>query len=618
MTRKPHLLNKTSGNDRPTNVIFFDTETKQTALLDGKTKHTLKLGIAVYCKSNGADYLSRKSEIVIRQSSDLWRYVDEIVRPKTKTYLVAHNIVFDLTVLDAFSSLASNGWQLESFYSKAFTSIFRWRRGDQTLLGVDNSNFFQGKLEKWGEIVGYPKGIVDFDTVSDIELLDYCRGDVEIMIRLWQTWLSFLDLHKCGSFKLTTASTAFNTWRHRFMPSNVHIHANEIVLELERKAYKGGRVEALFQGELRDSEYYYLDVNNMYGYVLSNYEYPSSLYGVRHAPDIAFLKQKISNYACIADVLLTVDRNYFPLKRNSHTFYPLGTFRTALTTPELELALTNNWINTIYSVAWYAKRQLFSDYVTHFHTTRQNYITNGNKPYADICKMLINSLYGKFGQRGFKQIVIGETDNTTALRESIYDSDNDTYFYHIYLGGKAYKEWQEGEAWHSFPAIAAHVTAYARLYLSSLVFSVLPGHVFYMDTDSLIVDDIGLETLKPLLDSKELGKLKIEAKSPYLVINAPKDYEMESRRKTKGISEKAVQTSPGVYSQTQWVRLSGMLRAGDVSGYVTKQVEKRQKRIIYSGVVSPVGWVEPFLLAEAEKAIAFLPYLRQRQYLKPS
>ena len=596
MSRKEHTLKPTKGNDRPRNVIFFDTETYEEFISDTKTKHRLKLGVAVYCRSRRGEYLLEQREVRISSGAEFWKDLDKRIPPKSKYYLVAHNILFDLTVLDVFTLLPALGWKMASFYSKGFTNIFRWKQADRTLIMMDNGNLFPGKLAKWGKLLGLDNGEVDFETVSDEELADYCRNDVEIMIRSWRAWLGFLDQHDCGAFKLTIGSTAFNTWRHRFLDHKVWIHSNELALTLEREAYKGGRVEALFQGNTNHSSYYYLDVNNMYGYVLEFFPYPKAIQGAQDHCSLEILRRRLERYAVIAKVKVKVTENLYAYRLNGHLCYPLGEFETTLTTPELKLAMDNGWIESVSAIVWYTQAQLFTEYVRYFYALRERYVSEDNPAYSEICKRLINHLYGKFGQHGFKQKVVGSCPIDKVFRETVYGDNSMDRYWNMYIGGVVYKEWQEGESYHSFPAIAAHVTAYARLYLDKLRRKVTPGHVFYMDTDSLIVDETGFQELYHLLHDTELGRLKVEQQSPWLTINAPKDYSMEGRKRIKGVSPKAVEVAPGVYDQTQWARLFGMMHAGDLSGYTTHKVRKVQKRQIHSGVLRSSGWIDPYHL----------------------
>ena len=594
--RKPHVLKASNSNDRPQNVIWFDTESKQHNVDDLTIKHTLRLGHAKHARFTKGTTKHTLSTLDFYDNDLYWNWVVSLLRPKTVTYITAHNIIFDLAVTNGFEQLSKHGFTLDSFYTKGVTSIFRWSKGNIKLTGIDNCNLFPGKLETWGEVFGYKKGKVDFATVKDPELMTYCRQDVEIMYRSWLSWLEFLDRHDCGKFCVTVGSTAFNTWLHRFMPAKVHIHTNPLAISLEREAYKGGRVECLFQGRKDQDHFYYLDVNNMYGYVLTRYLYPAGLWDAKPCDSLTMLLRKLEKYSVIAKVVVNTSKPYFPHKVNGCTAYPLGRFETTLTTPELMVAFQNGWLESVSFLAWYRQEALFSDYIKYFYDLRGKYRQQGQSGYATICKLFNNSLYGKFGQQGFEQTLIGQTDPGIFYTESVFDLDRREYYRHIALNGSIYQEKKTGESYNAFTAIAAHVTAYARLYLTRLYLSVPKGHVFYMDTDSLIVDETGKKHLEALMSETRLGSLKVELTSDFIEINAPKDYKMQGRTKIKGISQTATENLDGSYTQLQWERLGTMIKRGSTDGFMTHYVTKHNQRRITSGVVSASGWVDPFVL----------------------
>lgn len=607
MKRRAHLLKPTTGAERPTSVIFFDTETEQDKDKAGVITHTLKVGVAQHYRNLSGEALRYQSEIVFKRNPDLWEYVDRTVREKSTTYLVAHNIVFDLTVTHGFSSLAARGWKLDGFYSKGVVSLFRWSKGERRLLGVDNSNLFAGKLAKWGDIFKMPKLKVDFETVDDDDLIVYCRRDVEVMVTSWRSWLAFLDEHKLGNFKPTVGSTALSSWRARFMDAKVFIHDDPLALRLEREAYKGGRVECFYKGTIERGDFYYLDVNNMYGYVLSRYQYPAGIWGSHDTNDLSMLIRKLADYAVVARVGIDVTEPWFPISLNGRTCYPVGSFETTLTTPELMLCYQRGWLRSVSSMAWYRQAPLFSGYVQYFYHLRQTYNAQGNTGYAAICKLLVNSLYGKFGQTGLDQKVIGERPLDETWSQTVKDIDSGEIFRMYALGGRVFEERKSGESSNSAPAIAAHVTAYARLYLYRLIRSVDPHHVYYCDTDSLIVDHHGMRQLRAIMDEKRLGALKIELRSPWLEINAPKDYRMKGRARLKGVKPNAVHLIGGIYVQEQWERFAGKVRAGTLDGFKVRPLVKRQHRQITSGVLLPSGWIEPLHLEPGASAGVVLP-----------
>jgi len=117
-----------------------------------------------------------------------------------------------------------------------------------------------------------------------------------------------------------------------------------------------------------------------------------------------------------------------------------------------------------------------------------------------------------------------------------------------------------------------------------------------MDTDSLLVDEVGYNALSHLIQPGVMGKLKVEYQSDSIQIHAPKDYVMGEREVIKGIRLDRKELGKGVYEQARFSRLNAMLQAGNVSEFTIDQIIKHQRRKIYSGVVQPDGWVEPFLL----------------------
>lgn len=592
--RKQHKLKPTTGTYIPKRFIFFDCETDQVQI-DKDTRHQIfKLGYGVFTQRLENGELEIISDLEFRDPKTFWFWVNSLCYRKSSTYLVAFNIVFDLTVMKGFQFLPTLEWNMEAFYSKYKVSIFRWKKDNIRLIGLDCSNLFPGKLEDLGISLKVPKLQIDFENTTEDELLTYCKRDVNIMVHGFESWFKFLHDNKCGSFKPTVSSTAFNTWRHKHLTEIVHIHDDKLALELERESYKGGRTECLFQGRLENDNFYYLDINNMYGFILQNYEYPARLWSARLDGDPWRLAFKLKKYCCIARVVLEVSEPVFPFTYNDHACYPTGRLELTLTTPELKLAINKGWLREVKAVSWYRKERLFESYIKEFRALRKQYQASDSEIYEKIVKLLINGLYGKFGQKKISQEKIGNCDPNVFLREMVYDKERKEYFDQIWLGGTIFSEHSDGESYHSFPAIAAHVTAYARLYLNWFVNQVPKGCVFYMDTDSLIVNQRGFEALKFYVDPKKIGMLKVELKSNWLEINAPKDYSMEGRARSKGIKQSAQQIKPGVYSQWQWPSLAGIVRFNRGDPYSMKRVIKHKTGIIHSGIVQPSGWIDPF------------------------
>lgn len=590
------MLKPTRGNSRPTNIIVFDTETTQIQLGEKFKTHVLKLGVAKHCRKRKNNNLNVESSLNFTEPQELWSYVDSKCRSKTTTYIFAHNISYDLSVSKAFSNLEALEWHLEGYYAKALVGIFRWCKGDKKLVALSSTNLFPRKLEYWGEVLQFPKLQIDFDNTSNRDLLIYCERDVDIVIEMLRLWYQFLDKHDVGNFKVTTGSTAIEFFRHRFLKHDIYIHNHEKSIELERKAYHGGRVETLFLGYKDDDTYYYLDINNMYGYILGNRLFPTGHYGYLPKSNLEHLALKLDKFAVIAEVLLDTPENWFPYEINGRIIYPIGTFKTTLSTPELQLALKRNWIKDVYAITWFKQEQIFKEYIEYCYNLRMEYKQQNQLGYSEIMKLMINSLYGKFGQRGLQQYYIGENTDGISWSETVWDEVHKQYYTLRAIGSSVFREENEGDSYNTFVAIASHVTAYARMYLKFLMNKIPQGHIFYCDTDGFVVDTYGKALLSEYIQPTKIGMLKIEDTSDFIRINAPKDYDFNKRVKRKGIPKSSRQLSDNTYEVEQWANIASLINSGRLEAFYTTTIIKKLTRLNYCGYPDYQGYVHPWIV----------------------
>lgn len=615
--RPPHFLAPNKAKTFPTKVIAFDCETEATSVEGGKL-HTLKLGVACFWRRRGDDEKDTYEWLTFTQEREFWEWVESHCKGGYTVVLTSHNLGFDMLVLHAFTWLPFLGWNLRGYYSKGLTTICRFakcryyencgllpgkcpkdckkRKYNRRLRFVDNTNFFRGKLKDLGELVDLPKLEVDFEEVSHESLERYCIRDVAIVLALWEKWLDFLSIHDLGKWCWTLPSQALSSYRHRFMRYGILVHDCEDALSLERQAYHGGRTEVLRVGEFTGGPFYKLDVNSMYPYVMHRATYPIRLYKYSPRPNVPYLRRLLKKYLVIAECLVETEDAAFPQHLDGWTCYPTGIFRGVFTTPELTHLLERGRIHEVYRLAYYAHQPIFGQYVDFFYNLKARYTEEGNKVFRSICKGFLNFLYGKFGQRGMEDKIVGSCPLHWVRIEECYDTDKGEFFDQIYLAGAIIERRKKGESYNSFPAIAAHVTANARLYLYRLFCVAGRRNVFYVDTDSLIVNQTGYENLEPLVHPTRLGGLKVEGITDHLEIRAPKDYMFGPNSHIKGIRDKAIPLADGVYEQDKFPGLAGILRKGNYVDYVVERTVKTLTREIHSGRVTQEGFVLPFVL----------------------
>jgi hypothetical protein len=156
------------------------------------------------------------------------------------------------------------------------------------------------------------------------------------------------------------------------------------------------------------------------------------------------------------------------------------------------------------------------------------------------------------------------------------------------------KEGAEAEASNSFPAVAAHVTSYARMLLWGYIETAGIDNVFYMDTDSIFCNRQGLDNLTAAgsIDTDKLGSLKLE-KQGAMKISGVKDYIFNDVEKLKGIPKGAIRIDVSTFIVNQWVGYSKMMNDGQLEGYKNILIKKHLSRNYTKGYITDSGQVLP-------------------------
>jgi hypothetical protein len=558
--RRAHILRRNKANEFPRHFIFFDTETDEKNTDDLNEKElVLKFGCAAYCRADhkNIEWFNFKT------IEEFWEWVFLKIKSKKTFYLVAHNLPFDFRILKGFAETARRKFIQTKLIYEGTTNIFVFEGSmNRRLVFIDNMNFFKLPLKILGENIGLPKLEMD-----NAPLEKYCRRDVEIMVKAWDILKHFIVENNLGNFKPTIAGQAFNAYRHRFMNKQVYIHIEKEAIAAERLAYHGGRAECFKLGKLQ-GEFHMFDVNSMYPYQMSRWDYPVKLLGKTTSKIFDF-----ERYCYVSKVRVNTGKeNVFPLKLdNKKLVFPRGTFDTYLTTRELEYALKNSMVKKVYFSFVYRKANIFTEYVKFFYDIKQRYGKKGNGSFQYVAKLFLNTLYGKFGQRNNFYM-----PNKMLLPFDGYFYDTATKQMYRRINGMSekYVGWREG--FDSFVAIPAHITADARMYLWEMIKN--NKRVVYCDTDSII-------TARPVKTSEKLGGWSLKKKAKNLIIYGNKDYVFGKDIVTKGIKKNAVKNKDGSYTQVQFEGIAGAIRNDRVNQVFIRTIKKTLKRKYDKGIV---------------------------------
>lgn len=593
--RKPHALRREKTLAIPRQFIFVDTETKATKDNEGNTKQEFKLGwLCHYSRAYGR-HIEKEQWYYIETIDSFWDYVFSHCEPKQRLWVIARNIVFDFTILKGWNYLRKEKYKLKFFHNSGVSCIVNVRKGNKSIVFLDSMNWFPESIAKTGERLGIPKMKIDFETCTIEELKVYCRNDVLIDYENFKQFIKFLVGNTISRLCYTRASTAMAAYLLRHYHTPIYIHNNAEAIKLERDSYKGGRCECFYIGEPDYDTFYVLDVNSLYPFVMRNNPYPVKYNKMPKKTSINTLKRIIKSYSVVARVLIETNEPVYAVRRE-RTLFPIGVFETTLCTPELDYGLKHGHIKEVYDCVIYEQANIFESYVDTIYTLRQDFLSAGVDVYQNLCKYLLNSLYGKWGQKAENWVKIADAPNEPDREELLFTYESNKVMRIRYLLGELFELRSYGEAYNSFPAISSHVTAYGRMYLWSLMQTAGKGNYFYCDTDSLIVNDAGMDNLSSKRHETELGFMKHEETTHKFIIHGLKDYEKDSKVVIKGIRRDAIKISDGVYKQEQWSSFKGLLHSGDINTYVVKSVTKHLSRKYTKGIVTDSGVVEPIRL----------------------
>lgn len=598
----PHNTNVT----RPQNIIFFDTETKQTITKDNRIKQDLWLYVFkhVYLDHSGKYQVVYSKDTYERD--DLLDYLDTLSDVLDTIHICSHNLIFDFTVLELLDTLHEHKYELIQFYTKSLATQFRYIKNICTYTFFDTVSLFPLSLAKISETLNINKIDIDLDKAGDKETFIYCNRDVDILIEMLSNWYKFLNVNGFDGFTTTVSSTAFSLYRSSYMNIPIDLHCNDEVNTIEREAYKGGRTEVFYKGYPGQAIYYKLDVNSMYPYVMAQNKYPTKLINVYDNPSIKYTMNRIKRYSVIAQVVVYTQDNIVSTKVKNRNIYANGQFETTLTTPEMSYLLEKGAVKKVKKLITYTQNTIFKEYVNAIYKIKVNSYENNNDIFYLIAKLMQNGLYGKFGQLNTEQDILTENAEDKYLREYGYDATTDRHFTITTINHKSFIEYYGGESSFSFPAIAAHVTAYARCYLYELMLKAGKGNYYYCDTDSLIVNELGYRNLERYIDETRLGGLKVEGITDRIIIKAPKDYRFGNEVKLKGISKTAKKIGKNRYAQQKWQRFAGLFLHNEPTKYYLSHLEKRLKRTVYSGKIDANCFLSPWLLPDDLETIQSL------------
>ena len=370
-------------------------------------------------------------------------------------------------------------------------ATFNKQEFDYSLLEVKNRNIPENK-----------KRIRDYLYSDCINLYNYVSAFIERF-----------------GLSLTQAGAAMKQWEKisGLKPPN---DLGGYMYENFKKFYYGGRCEVFEYGIIKD-EFTMVDIRSAYPFAMLN-DHPLYTDTLEiTGSEWSELKDKEKGPTLIT--LDAVSYGALPYRENNSLFFPSDNVRRTyhVTGWELMAAIDTNTICDIdiKIVYYFPQKTNFSGYINHFYNERKNAKAIGDKAGDIFCKLLMNSLYGKFGSnpleyRNYKTVLPEWLDENGCAGEWGYAGP----FGSIAL---VEKELEENEQRFYNVCTAASITGFGRAYLWRGICAC--KGVLYCDTDSIAARNIGN---LPSGIGNELGQWEIEGEFSSAAFAGRKLYSM--------------------------------------------------------------------------------------------
>lgn len=641
MKKRRHYIGANASTEIPSNLLFVDCESYINQIDSDHTELYLRLWTAQSVRLEGTLVTSNKF-YNDKTAEQFWRLVDTRVQPKKPLWILAHNARFDMRQLQLWNQFDAGRFKYVSRLDEKRHSIMAidsrpWfircqHKTGATVWIVDTMNYWSCSLQELGNMICLPKLECDLVDASDDEILRYCERDVSIIKKAFVDLVCDWKSRDLGNFRTSAAGLSLQNFRHWHCDArekqvngkeryNILCDPDSTDIPFERDGYLGGRIEAFYYGIYR-GKVYHLDVRSMYPSCMACGFYPIERLYSLDRPDISEVEKLIPVYGIMAECLIDSPVQTYPLRYKKRQHHARGKFWTILCGKELERAILSGDCQRLNYVVVYRTAPIFAQWVDYWHTLRNESDKIGNQSMSNLCKLILNSLHGKFGQRGIKWqdsklprpfIKTGELMRWGTFLSHDYDT-HQTFECRV-LDGSVMVQQEGKPPDHSFPAISAMICSDVRERLRDLILTCPPKSVLYTAVDSLIVTKEGLEALLLAGEcaEKTIGKLRILGQHKECEIRSQGCYRLDDEWTASGLWGKAQMDFRGAWKAQQW-DYNDTFNFDDNGVVYVNRIVVNEPRSNPKGEMLLDGWVQPFTI---NQPIEFydLPVNQQREQL---
>lgn len=606
-TIPPHYLRAAKREWSPRNVACIDTETRWSPHPLGRS-HSLRC----WAVTRALRPVNRAPVSCVEQWSgtltdDALTALEVCTTGQRVTWVYAHNLAFDATVLALPGSLTERGWRLQRMAVTDGPAWFRFTRGNKSIVITDSAAIWPHSLGTIAADLQAAKTPLPDNDDDDMDTwLAHCERDADILMQAILRALQWWDDNRMGKWGITGSSSGWNAFRHKYLDHKILINIDKDALDFERRAVYGGRREAFKTGHYPDGYFADIDFAGAYPSIASNCNLPSRR-GVPFtmAPD-GWHRRKPDNVGIIAECIVRTKTPSVPAKYGGTIFYPRGEFKTVLASPEIDLIERTGGTVTIGRGYRYVLAPVMRTWGNAILDILRTHPDNLNPVVQRMVKHWSRAVIGRWTMqltRSREPLQVSFSSQPVTENTIIEYDPADTYMLDgisRYKRGanpsKVTKSWivntpdmflefiRDQEPENSFPAIWVFIESWCRVLLWEAISQAPGGALLQCDTDGFLLgwsrrnarrlwqdkrdpDNAppgpwSAEWQPPVPESVRDVQLALKGLYRDATIIGPQQLKLGTERRMAGVPSDAKEGGDGKWHGSVWPGLMGQMRIG--------------------------------------------------------
>lgn len=566
--RTEHWIRPNHATRSPHRWVVLDSEAHRTPDQLGE-RQTYRLAVARRWNDDGGKV--RNEETIVADTPEiLWKWIGDFVRPGKRTVLWCHNLDYDLQVTRAFYVLPALGWDLMWSNLDSQVSMCKWTRDGATLVMTDTYTWCPQPLEKLGNLLGMDKPSLPADSDSVEAWITRCMADVDITTRVVREILGFVRENELGNMQMSGAGMGYAMWRHKFLDSKILVHANEHALQAEREAMHTGRAETWRHGVYSNIRLTEWDLTNAYTRIARDSDLPRKLVRYDPNPTIGRYRNWAQDWRVLMRCRVTTETPCVPAPKDGRIIWPVGTFDTTLWDCEVDLALAHGATIEPVQMWGYLRAPIMRKWAEHTLSVLQDQPDDVPPIMQVWYRHQARATIGRCGLRYTQWEQQGpDWVGMTGLSLASYDGGQTTVRL-LHLGGKVWEETGRTEGRDSLPQIPSWIAARCRVILWEAMDAVGADHLWYVDTDSVMVDDQGDKVMRVLAGLRPEAGWRVKGIYRSAELHGPRQIVMDNVPRIAGVPKRAKRTGPAEWKGEVWQRAAGGLQRKDAGSVLVE------------------------------------------------